>query len=54
MAQLDLKKHLEHIGERVERVKQTGIYETQADIDRERLYDMLMASKAWELLMEAI
>lgn len=48
---MDMSAHLAAIGERVERIKQSQVYETQADIDRERLYDMLKASKSFDLLI---
>lgn len=48
---LNMTEHLAHIGDRVQRVKESGIYETQADIDRERLYDMLKTSRSFDLLL---
>lgn len=51
---INMTEHLAHIGDRVQRVKDSGIYETQADIDRERLYDMLKASRSFDLLLAVL
>lgn len=51
---MDMSALYASIGERVERTRQSQVYETQADIDRERLFDMLKTSKAWETLLGVI
>lgn len=51
MSQLNMSQHLDAIGRRVEAVKQSQVYETQADIDRERLYDFVKVSRSMDLLL---
>lgn len=51
---INMSEHLSAIGDRVQRVKESQVYICQADIDRERLYDMLKASRSFDLLMSVL